>query len=94
MPAASLLRTLAAAAWAAAAASAPAAAPRLPRGAEPPPSAEVLLEALFEYPAVSYRGELSVVSYSGARARAHEARVSYAPVNRYRWEFLTPAGAV
>jgi negative regulator of sigma E activity len=35
-----------------------------------------------------------VVSYSGARARAHEARVSYAPVNRYRWEFLTPAGAV
>lgn len=83
MPGVSLLRILAVAAWAAA-----------PGAPLPVPSVDTLLETLFQFPAVPYRGEMSVVSYSGRKARAHEARVAYATGNRYRWEFLTPAGTV
>ena len=58
------------------------------------PSAQALLESVLDFPTAAYSGQMTVISYSGRQARAHEVRVAYAPENRYRWEFLSPSGAV
>ncbi|MDE2290530.1 MAG: hypothetical protein KGL53_00500, partial [Elusimicrobia bacterium] len=63
------------------------------RAAEAPP-VEKLLESVVDFPAVPYRGELRVTAFWGGKERVHDALVAYAPGNKYRWEFLTPGGAV
>ncbi len=60
--------------------------------AAPPP--ETLLQLAVDAPDVAYAGTVTVVAYAGGKAHAHEARVSHAPDNRYRWEFLSPNGKV
>lgn len=56
--------------------------------------ADAVLKKAIDGPTVPYAGEVTITHWSGRAAHAEEARVYVAGPDRYRYEFLNPAGDV
>jgi outer membrane lipoprotein-sorting protein len=59
-----------------------------------PPKAAVLLSSILDNPSRPYQGQMLISYWSEKGSKAEEVKVYFSPPNNYRFEFLSPNGAV